>query len=87
MSQSKKPESIEEVGTTEASRRTVLKAAAYITPAVVTMAVAPAFASAGSRSVSDTRRGRNDRTPTTGGNNPPVRNRGGRGRGRGSSGS
>lgn len=87
MTDSSKPEGIEETGSTETSRRTVLKAAAYITPAVVTMAVAPAFASAGSRSVSDTRRGRNDRAPGSGGNNAPVRNRGGRGRGRGSSGS
>ncbi|MEM1246979.1 MAG: hypothetical protein AAGK22_11420 [Acidobacteriota bacterium] len=86
MTTPKNLDSLADAGSQEASRRTVLKAAAYVAPAVATLAVAPAFAQTGSREVSDVRRGRNSR----GGNNPtnaPVRNRGGRGRGRGSSGS
>lgn len=85
MTTPKNLEALANAGSQETSRRTVLKAAAYVAPAVATLAVAPAFAQTGSRAVADTRRGRDDR----GGNpsNAPVRNRGGRGRGRGSSGS
>ena len=84
MTTSKNLDSLTAKAEQETSRRTVLKAAAYVAPAVVTMAVTPAFAVNGSRSAVSTGRGRDSRG---GSNTAPVRNRGGRGRGRGSSGS
>ncbi len=75
---------VEKLGATETSRRKVLKAAAYVTPAVATMAVSPAFAVTGSRGLGNT--GNGGRARGGSGGSGPVRRSGG-GRGRGASGS